>query len=1145
MQGLFNSAKSYVTGAPAGSTGSPADGSSCISCHSPHTNFSGSGLISSTIPVSGYTANQTYTVTASITRTGHSVFGFEVSPQDTTASGNLEGTIAITNSTTTQLASADYITHTQKGTNGTNNGISWSFNWTAPATGHGPVVFYGAFNASNGNGNDSGDSIFLTSLKVYECTAPVAPAAITGAASLCAGSSSTYTVPAGNPGTTFNWILPSGWSGSSTTNSITVTPAGNNGNISVLATNSCGTSSSVSKTVTVSSPVTAGISITASQNNICSGSQVTFSATTANGGSQPNYQWQLNGHSIGYDSSAYTSSGLTNGDVVTCVLTSNLACVTNNPVVSDSVTMTVNPIFIPAVTLSASALSLCADSSVTFRASATNGGTSPGYTWYKNGTVISGATGTNYTPSVFANNDVFSVQLTSNANCAQPASVTSNTDTLHVTSVVIPSAVISANPGNSICKGQSVVFSSTLTNAGNNASVQWQKNGVAISNATSNTYASDSLNNGDVITLRLTSSAACASPQTVLSGNITMQVNSVIPSVTISSNSGSSICSAQQVVFSASLSGGGNSPSCQWQANGVNIPGASGISYATDSLVDGEVISAILTSNAACASPRDTQSNSITISVVSNASPSVSILSSFGDSVCSGQTGLLTAIQLNGGNSPAYQWFDNNDTIAGATASTYTPATIGTTDTFTVQLVSNSTCVASNLALSAPFSATVLPTVTPTVSINLSGSDSICSGEELTITADAENAGANPKFQWLNNGVDINGQTNNTFSSTALTDSSQLSVMLTADLTCASPSTVLSSAILIRVAPPVQPTINLVSSAVGSILCPGQTVTFTSSETNGGLNPQYLWFKNDSLLANETDSFYIDTSINNNDAIAVQLISNAVCAAQDTVTSVADTITVATVFQSSVAIATNTDSVCPGSTVIFTAAIQSIGGSYGSPSFYWELNGSAAGENASQYIDTNVLNGDVISCHCSSASACQSTITSNNITMTVFATATPLISSQGDSLLASAGINYLWFDNGQQIAGAINQVLPTDSEGVYSVQVTDSNGCQSLSDTFHFIPAGLADLKSNLQFNIYPNPGEGILYMHLINNASDEELRVTVYNMSGEIMSRQFLSVSGGQSKFRLDLSDLSNGVYVIQVSGSRVNAWSKYIMNK
>src|SRR5206468_1065022 len=62
-----------------------------------------------------------------------------------------------------------------------------------------------------------------------------------------------------------------------------------------------------------------------------------------NGGGSPSYQWKVNGINAGTNSPTYTTNTLSNGDVVTCVLTSSIAtCTTGNPATSNSISMTVN-----------------------------------------------------------------------------------------------------------------------------------------------------------------------------------------------------------------------------------------------------------------------------------------------------------------------------------------------------------------------------------------------------------------------------------------------------------------------------------------------------------------------------------------------------------------------------------------------------------------------------------------------------------------------------------------------------------------------------------------------------------------------------------------------------------------------------------
>ncbi|MEP7264633.1 MAG: choice-of-anchor V domain-containing protein [Bacteroidota bacterium] len=168
-----NNVFSDETGAPAMVSGSPYDGQTCAksSCHTGNAVIATPGIITSTIPASGYVSGYTYTISATLTQTGNSCWGFEISPQS--ATGTLMGTPVITNTTTTQIKSTKYITHKLAGITGANT-KTWNFDWVAPAAGTGNVTFYGAFNYCNGNGSKTGDFIHTSSTTVNEFVSGVA-----------------------------------------------------------------------------------------------------------------------------------------------------------------------------------------------------------------------------------------------------------------------------------------------------------------------------------------------------------------------------------------------------------------------------------------------------------------------------------------------------------------------------------------------------------------------------------------------------------------------------------------------------------------------------------------------------------------------------------------------------------------------------------------------------------------------------------------------------------------------------------------------------------------------------------------------------------------------------------------------------------
>ncbi|MFA5973632.1 MAG: GEVED domain-containing protein [Lentimicrobiaceae bacterium] len=178
--------------------------------------------------------------------------------------------------------------------------------------------------------------------------APATPGVISGTTSQCPGlTNQTYSIGTVTNATTYTWTVPTGWSVTSGagTNSITVTTgsAGQNGNITVTAGNSCGTSAARTLAVTVSTNLPVSVIIAASANPVCAGTGATFTATPTNGGTTPAYQWKVNGNNVGTNSSTYSYTPA-NNDVVTCMLTSNVTCSSGNPATSNTITITLNPI---------------------------------------------------------------------------------------------------------------------------------------------------------------------------------------------------------------------------------------------------------------------------------------------------------------------------------------------------------------------------------------------------------------------------------------------------------------------------------------------------------------------------------------------------------------------------------------------------------------------------------------------------------------------------------------------------------------------------------------------------------------------------------------------------------------------------------
>lgn len=361
-------------------------------------------------------------------------------------------------------------------------------------------------------------------------------------------------------------------------------------------------------------PLSPAIGITASQNNLCSGNTVTYTATSSFGGSTPAYQWTLNGNNIPGATNATYSYLPANGDVLRCVLTSSNSNAVPNTITSDSIAMVVNTSVLPAVIVTATQDTVCAGTPVNYSTALTYGGTSPLYQWTVNGLAISGATNAtySYTP---VNHDTVRCILTSNYGCVSTAQVTSNNKIATVNPTITPVAAVTASQNN-ICFGTPVTYKVTPTNGGTAPNYQWMLNGTAVSGATDTAFQYTPTN-GLTVSCVLTSNAACLSSTTANSDTIVMVVNPiVVPTVTISANPGTSANSGEPIVFTANINNGGTTPQYQWLKNGIHIAGATQATYtaiAGTDVLNNDAISVWMKNTDPCG---DTATSSATVVTV-------------------------------------------------------------------------------------------------------------------------------------------------------------------------------------------------------------------------------------------------------------------------------------------------------------------------------------------------------------------------------------------------------------------------------------------------------------------------------------------------------------------------------------------------
>ncbi len=169
-----------------------------------------------------------------------------------------------------------------------------------------------SLNASNSGGSD--DEIKIDFILVNPLPEDIG--AINGDDIVCANSTQTYMVN-NISGTIYNWTLPTGWTGSSTSSSIDVVNNGTGGTISVYAENSCGIGNTEIMNVEVINSVASQPSVISGPNPVCENSGASYSVVDVPG---VTYYWNLpSGWTGSGNESTISVNTNTNGGTITLV----------------------------------------------------------------------------------------------------------------------------------------------------------------------------------------------------------------------------------------------------------------------------------------------------------------------------------------------------------------------------------------------------------------------------------------------------------------------------------------------------------------------------------------------------------------------------------------------------------------------------------------------------------------------------------------------------------------------------------------------------------------------------------------------------------------------------------------------------------
>jgi gliding motility-associated-like protein len=362
--------------------------------------------------------------------------------------------------------------------------------------------------------------------------------------------------------------------------------------------------------LTVTSPIAITVSIVADNVSPCAGGSVTFTTNISNGGTNPTYQWQVNGINAGTNGTSFTTSALNQTDFVQCIVTNNDLCKTT---VRSNVISGIKyiPFITPGVTITSSVTgAVCVGSAIVFTAIPTNGGNSPNYQWQVNGKNVS-INSFQFGSNSFADGDIVTCILTNSSSpCLNASQALSNSLKVSLIGVsnVVPSVVVTPDAFGS-CVGLSVTYTAKTTNAGSSPAYQWHVNGQ---NAGTNdsTFTSSALQTGDKITCTITVRNAC-SVATATSQQATITASPLFTDVvTISSSAVNNIISANQQVSFTCKAADTTDIIYQWQINGI-AAGTNSRVFITSNLANGDVVTCVVAISGQCLAALNFTSNAL------------------------------------------------------------------------------------------------------------------------------------------------------------------------------------------------------------------------------------------------------------------------------------------------------------------------------------------------------------------------------------------------------------------------------------------------------------------------------------------------------------------------------------------------------
>ncbi len=130
---------------------------------------------------------------------------------------------------------------------------------------------------------------------------------------------------------------------------------------------------------------------------------------------------------------------------------------------------------------------------------------------------------------------------------------------------------------------------------------------------------------------------------------------------------------------------------------------------------------------------------------------------------------------------------------------------------------------------------------------------------------------------------------------------------------------------------------------------------------------------------------------------------------------------------------------------------------------------------------------------------------------------------------------YLW-SNGQTTS-SISNLCP----GLYTVTISDANGCTLISSATVNSQTGLAEEEGSTLLIVYPNPNEGVFILEFeLHQVKSVEIKLQ--SVTGQLVFLEKLNKFSGKYQKLIDLSSFAKGIYILRLSHNDIIETKKIV---